>query len=243
MTAPGWKVAVCVPSGDQVAAQFADSLANLMAFSAAAGVMMREDGKELELALLRRQGTYIAQARDELAREALDWGATHMLWLDSDMVFPKDTLFRLLRHNQYIVGANYSTRRSPPRPVAVLELGESKGTDRRLYTTDEDTGLQEVEHMGFGVMLTHANVFHAQADRTEPFFLDTHGTIAGRGFVGEDVYFCLRARKLGFHVMVDHDLTKLVAHVGGLTYLMDHALLVREEVEPKPAPKLEVVGS
>ncbi|MCC2627573.1 MAG: hypothetical protein K0S14_1223 [Thermomicrobiales bacterium] len=238
-----WKVAVLVPAGDQVAAPFANALANLLAFSTAAAVMMKEDGRELEIALFMLPGTYIDQAREQLARQALDWGATHMLWLDSDMIFPKDALLRLMRHNQYVVGANYSTRRTPPRPVATLELGDSKESDRRLYTTEEDTGLQEVEHIGFGCVLTHANVFHAQADRQQPFFLCSHGTIPGRGFVGEDVYFCHRAREKGFHVMVDHDLSKLVAHVGVLPFLMDHALLVREDVEPKPAPKIEVVGA
>jgi len=64
-------------------------------------------------------GTLIFSQRESLAKEALADGAEYILWVDSDMRFPKNTLERLLAHGKKIVGVNAVTRRKPVLPTAI----------------------------------------------------------------------------------------------------------------------------
>ena len=64
------------------------------------------------------RGTYLPQQRMTLVKEAFQSGSTHILWIDSDMRFPKDALIRLLDRDLPIVGANYPMRRTPIIPTA-----------------------------------------------------------------------------------------------------------------------------
>jgi ABC-type polar amino acid transport system ATPase subunit len=63
-------------------------------------------------------GTLIADQREKLAMMALKHKADYMLFLDSDMRFPKNIANRLITHDKDIVACNYSTRRLPAKPVA-----------------------------------------------------------------------------------------------------------------------------
>ena len=64
---------------------------------------------------LGKAGLDPVEHMDDIATlmHALAVDATHILWLDSDMRFPADTLGRLLARNRDIVGANYCARRFP----------------------------------------------------------------------------------------------------------------------------------
>jgi hypothetical protein len=61
---------------------------------------------KVDIHLLQMQGTLIFTQRENLAEEALKWGAEYLMWVDSDMRFPKDTLEEMLKHNVDIVGVN-----------------------------------------------------------------------------------------------------------------------------------------
>jgi len=103
-------VSVCVPCRDVVDSGFAFDLARCVAAHTAA---TRD-----RVLLFQNQGTLIVNQRQELAQASLDAGATHILFIDADMRFPKDAIFRLLQRDEDIVAANYSTRKLPLQPVA-----------------------------------------------------------------------------------------------------------------------------
>ena len=196
------KVAVCVPARDSVSAGFAFDLARVCGAA------------NTDLFLLTSMGTLIVNQRSDLAKLAIEGGATHILYLDSDMRFPRDTLDRLLAHNKPIVAANYVTRRFPIRTVAYAN-------DTDLTTVDtlpESTGLEPVASVGMGVMLVSVEVFKSlQA----PWFMIGYSQKTGE-FSGEDIFFCRKARAAGFEVLIDHDLSKEVKHTGTLDYMHDH---------------------
>lgn len=218
-----FNILVCVPTHEQVHALFAYDLAQMMNLTLA--VMPAEMGHDVGLAM--NIGTYIHKSRTELLEMALQAGATHVLWLDSDMRFPADALLRLLQHQQPVVGINYSKRRMPPEFVAIKRVPEVDGDGDlgEICVTDErSTGLEEVEALGFGCVLMETEALMGLPDpRQEPWFF-YQLTNDGRT-IGEDVYFCkfMLRDKLGLRIFVDHDLSWQCSHIGSFEYRTSHA--------------------
>jgi hypothetical protein len=181
--------------------------------------------RDIELRLVVDKGTLIADQRHRLVQLARHADSSHILWLDADHRFPKDTLVRLLAHDVDIVAAAYVERRIPPRPAAFLS-DESAEIKDRLYITPESTGLVEVTSVGMGVMLTKLGVF---AHTPAPWF-QIGWNPKEQGYIGEDIYFARKVREAGFTVLVDQDLSKDVRHIGEIEFSHEHALAVREEL-------------
>ena len=62
---------------------------------------------------LLRLSCDIVSSRTWLVNEAIKKGATHILFIDSDMLFPENTLRQLLSHKKEIVGVEYNKREFP----------------------------------------------------------------------------------------------------------------------------------
>jgi hypothetical protein len=162
MTATNPLVAIGVPSGDMVHADFAMHLANLCANPGA-----------------------------------------HLLFLDSDMTFPPDTLKRLLAHNKDIIGALYSRRSEPFLPTGTTLDG------RHVSSAD---GMTRMKIMPTGCLLIAMKIF----DRlTKPWF---NTRVHGETLLGEDYYFCERAAEAGFEIWCDGALSREIGHIGQKIY-------------------------
>jgi GT2 family glycosyltransferase len=100
--------------------------------------------------------------------------------------------------------------------------------DKRIpvYTMPESTGLQEVGSIGTGIMLIKRRVFEGMS---EPWFDMPWQTT--RGYMGEDVFFCRKARELGFKVYIDHDVSHEIGHIGTFEFGHPHTWIVKEEME------------
>lgn len=219
----GIKVAFAVPCHDTTPSMFTYDLAQ--AVGATLLVIGRGDSPIQGFGLFFLSGTYIPVARQELAEEALAQGYTHILWLDSDMRFPSDILFRLLRHNKEIVGINYSSRKIPPRFTAIKQVGREGAEPQLCMTMPDSRGLEDVEALGFGALLMRTSVFqrlHDPAGERGHWFQTRWDEALGQN-IGEDVYFCELARKVGAMIFVDHDLSKDCAHIGSVEYTLEHA--------------------
>ena len=199
------KVMIAVPCGDQVQAGFAQDLANLVGWTTYA----RPD-TQVSLYFLR--GTYLPRARAGLAQQAIDLACSHILWLDADMRFPKDTLIRLLMHQRSIVAANYPTRTAPIVPTAV-------DGQRREVFVHEPGALLDVTYVGMGCMLTATQVFQ---DIGKPWFAVGYSE-KNDDYAGEDVFFCQKARRSKYQILIDPVLSEQVRHVGSFEFTMDHA--------------------
>jgi hypothetical protein len=174
--------------------------------------------------LYTSHGTLIASQRMELARQALEEKADYLLWLDSDMRFPRETIGHLMLRDKPIVAANYATRRMPVKPVAMMD---NDGEIGRVYTAPDSEGLQPVDYIGMGVMMVKREVF----EKVEaPWFAIPYSTI-GNHYIGEDVFFCRKAREAGYEVLVDHDLSHQVKHIGTFEYSHEGAWAMKEQVD------------
>jgi hypothetical protein len=209
-------VAILVPARDTVMTSFAYDLARAMSFHTAT--------TDDRVMLYTSHGTLIASQRMELARQALEEKADYLLWLDSDMRFPKETIGHLILRDKPIIAANYATRRMPVKPVAMMD---DNGKIGRVYTAPDSEGLQPVDYVGMGVMMTKREVF----EKTEaPWFAIPYSTV-GNHYIGEDVFFCKKAREAGFEVLVDHDLSHQVKHIGTFEYSHEGAWAMKEQVD------------
>jgi hypothetical protein len=207
-------IAVCTPARDMVHTMFTYDLVNMVAYH----TLNTNDAVSLKIS----QGTLIANQRAELCLDAMHEKCTHVLFIDSDMRFPQDMIERLLQHDLDIVATNCARRRMPTGPTA--QIYKENGERELVYTMPETTGLQEVGSVGMGVMLIKANVF---ATLSEPWF-ETPWRHDKRGYIGEDVFFCKKARDAGFKIWIDHDVSKEIGHIGMFEFKHDHTWVMRE---------------
>lgn len=194
-----------VPYRDLVHATFAQCLAGLVGYSVARGVAVQ---------CVFTDGTLIAPQREDIAQQAIEMGADYIMWIDSDMTFPVDTLLELLSRKQDIVAANYCTRREPCFTTSFRESFLDN-----VYTEDDSTGLDEVSSCGMGMMLTKTDVFK----KLDLPWFEVKYDRETRETTGEDVFFCRRARATGFKVMIDHDVSKEIGHLGTFEFRHAHA--------------------
>lgn len=234
---PPIKLAICLPWQNQVDASFALCLADLT------GMIVGQycNAGIADVNCFTFNSSYIAWSRTEITKGALKWGATHLLWLDSDMTVPHWTFHHLFKQDKPIIGANYARRRPPHAPVTFKSIVEGGGEDSHslCYTEADSTGLEQVDAIGFGCVLIQAQVF--DAIKTAPFRVLDDENSSQR--VGEDVYFCRLAKQAGIPIYIDHDLSKHVGHVGTMEYRNEHSLMARKIAEQSAivTPKIEIV--
>jgi hypothetical protein len=189
------RLAIAVPALDQSPTPWSFDLARLYAATCAAVP---------SITLAGEVGTFVHQAREKLLHDVMElWGATHILWIDTDMTFPVDAALRLLAHDVDIVAANYVQRAGKHRPTAMCD-------GQAVFSLGRQ-GLQAVDHVGMGLFLMRTS---AVAGLPYPRFWYSTPTET------EDVYFCNLLRTAGRTIWIDHDLSNEVGHVGQHTYRM-----------------------
>jgi hypothetical protein len=75
-------------------------------------------------------------------------------------------------------------------------------------------------------MLIKREVFEGMS---EPWFDMPWQTT--RGSMGEDVFFCKKARELGHKIYIDHDVSHEIGHIGTFEFGHPHTWVVKEEMD------------
>ena len=96
------KLLIGVPTLDFVHVEFLKSLTALL-------VRLKDDGINFELDI--ESGTLVYLARERIAHKAINEDFSHVLWLDSDMVFNADVLDDLMFSGKDFVSGVYHARR------------------------------------------------------------------------------------------------------------------------------------
>jgi hypothetical protein len=200
------RVAILTPACDMCHTGYAMSLVHMLGQTYRS--MMTGEIEPIAVTVNSYGTSILPFSRQVLAKTALEQGATHMLWIDSDMEFPGDMLLRFLRHSEPIVGINAMSRRKPFRNTAQTAPGEF------LTTSLESTGLEKVYRMGFGVVWIASEVF----EKMESPYFAFEWAPELQVFKGEDYTFFEKAKALGYECLVDHDLSKAVYHQGAFGF-------------------------
>lgn len=184
------KICVCIPAYEQVYAYFADRLAKLF---------LRAGKLGIDIHIKIRSGSDLARNRNFLVEDALAINASHILWLDGDIIFPDDLIERLLVHNVDVVAGIYPTRNTPIDSTGFYNY--SHELLERAYITKNGPELFEIEACGLGCMLVSINIFK----QTQPpwfQFTPNHG---------EDIYFC---KKIDATIHADRKVSLELQHIG-----------------------------
>lgn len=160
-------------------------------------------------------------ARNQLALKAIEEKFDYILWLDSDMVFPSDTLKKLYekaeKNNLDFISGLYFSRTQPQKPVVYKSIDWEQDPKTALikhsaepwydYPKDQIFG---IGGSGFGCVLVKTSLIKLIAERFQvsPF--------EPMPFLGEDLAFCWRVSKLGKRMYCDSRVK--LGHVGSFVF-------------------------
>lgn len=148
------KVMFCIPSGRSWESRTACSVAGMATFTAL-------NGKNIGISNL--EGSMITKSRNDLVQIAINANFDYIMWIDTDMVFPPDSLMKLLAHNKDIVGSTYN-KRVPPYET----LGRLKGEAPVDLLRG---GLREAELLPGGFLLVKVDVYRKMR---WPWYFETY---------------------------------------------------------------------
>jgi hypothetical protein len=138
----------------------------------------------------------ISALRNDLVKQAIVDECDYLIMLDTDQIYPVDTITKLLSHKKEIVGARVH-RRYPPFEALMYEGELTKYRhvpDEKCYSGK----LVEVDATGSGCLCIDMRVFEKL---NEPWFLETRGPDGKT--IGEDIFFCHNAKQQGISIYVD----------------------------------------
>lgn len=140
---------------------------------------------------------YIDQARNALVASFLRTDCTDMIFVDTDLAFDSNAMWRLMRNDVQVVGGVYPYRSEEEDGFPVSLMVD----DDKKPVTDYDKGLVECNSIPTGLMRIRRDVFE-KLYKKYPQFKDDKGEVkyfrVGQLFLdegddrwwGEDNYFC-----------------------------------------------------
>ena len=200
---------IAIPCADTVHTAFADALLRL--------------DKPPETHVMFLPGSLIYDSRNQLSLAAIANNFDNVLWLDSDIVPPQDTLIRMreyMERNYSMVTGLYFKRTMPTAPVLYSRLeppeADEHGHMRKRIEEYRDYPQDmffQVAGCGFGCVMTSTDLLRE--------LWDTAGK-AGPPFTpypwaGEDIAFCYRVNHLPGHGIYC-DSTIKCRHIGSCAY-------------------------
>ena len=192
------KTLIAVPAMDMCPVPFAYSLATL-----------RRDAPS-KISMI--SGAAVHEARNVLAREAIEAGCERVLWIDSDMVFPNDLMIRLgedLDAGYDMVCGIYFKRRLPVTPVIYRSIAAATG-QCEVYADYPQDSLFEIAGCGFGAVMMKTELLK----RADAEFRT--GAFTPLLKLSEDLSFCARAASAGARMGCDSRIK--VGHAGQIVY-------------------------
>lgn len=191
-----YRVNICMPSRDLMCAATTFDLVSLI------GAMSEIAETKYSVVV----GSILPDQRTTLVKGALKSDCSHVLFVDGDMRFPADAFHQLVKHDVPVAVANYRFRLGPPRWTACDLDGN------QIETAKNSTGVQEVGSIGFGVALIQTDVFRQVP---QPWFGITYDEAQDR-FLTDDAFFAARCRLHGTPLLMDHDVSQKVRHIGSV---------------------------
>ena len=189
------KLLIAVPTLESVPVDFMESLMNLACH-------LKDEGVDFKLKI--EAGTLVYFARENLARWAIANRYTHVLWLDSDMVFHEEIVEDLQFCGKDIVTGIAHSRRPPFSSCLFTEI--YPGVEK--FKGEYPKQAFKVAACGMACVLMSVKVLDAVYNKFGNMFQPLNEPLT----YGEDVAFCWRAQQCGFDIWAEP--TVRVGHVG-----------------------------
>ena len=170
----------------------------------------------------------IYDARDKIFEFAEKENADWVFFMDSDMVIPNDILIKLDKHNVPMI-SGMAFKRTPPYQPCFYTKVEIKEDTHKPYCESPiqfpDKGILECQGLGMACCFIRKEVWkntaHKVTEKCErTWFFPYPG-------VGEDLSFCLRARKAKHKMYVDLSIN--VGHISTVPITKEYFEIARDE--------------
>lgn len=180
------KILIAVPCMDMIPRPFVETILS----------MDKPEGTDIRFL----PNSLVYDARNLLSLQAMEAGYDWVMWLDSDMIVPKDTLPRLLQDAEKtgtsMISGLYVQRTYPTTPVIYRRIHPPKAdADGHLlkqidpYMQYPEKELFRIAGCGFGCVLTSVPLLEEVWNTFGPAFNPLP-------WAGEDVSFCYRVSLL-----------------------------------------------
>lgn len=176
----------------------------------------------------------VSRARNHITRMFLESDCTHLLFIDSDLVFSIDQVARIISHDVDLIGGVYCKKSEGDVQVVC----NAKANAEQRY----EQGICEVNYVGTGFMCISRKVFEVMIQEFGKdiwYMLDPdHKTKEydfwrvgmyeypegsapfKRRYLSEDWYFCQKAQDVGFKVWMD--MKCILKHSGNAVYPLSY---------------------
>lgn len=153
---------------------------------------------------------------DQIRNLAAEWGKNYdyTLFVDSDIVLPKDSLKKMLLADKDIISGLYIQRIPNSHTMEVYMDTQGGGVTNIPHEYIDGRGIVEIAACGMGCCLINGSVFRKM--EYPHFFYKS--AIEHRDTISEDVYFCMKARQYGFRVWADESIR--CEHIGQTKFLV-----------------------
>lgn len=155
-------------------------------------------------------GYNIDQIRNLIAHWASHYD--YLFSVDSDIVLPKDCLVKMLNHDKDMVSGVYIQRKPGEEILEIYRKNQYGGVSNVPFIQLQPEGLHEVDGCGFGCVLVKSEVIRKIG---YPQFV-YKSALSHKDTVSEDVYFCTKAKELGFKIFADS--TIVCNHIGNTIF-------------------------
>ncbi len=162
------------------------------------------------------QDAMLARARNSIVRAFLDSDSSRLVFIDADTVFTYEDIRSLVETDRDVVAAEVS-RKSGTGLTNVVRLEGGKEDGAWYEAAFAGTGFMSISRKCLESMYkeyTEYNYRHTPDGPVHCALFDT-GVMAGQ-YVGEDLAFCLKWRKMGGRVWVHSGLD--IGHIGTYDY-------------------------
>lgn len=226
------KLFIGVPVYNSIDWQFHMSMSDLRQHNQSNGIIIHEHSGD----------SLVSRARNAITRTFLESDATHLLFIDSDLVFSLEQIQRIMEHEEDVVGGAYF-KKCEGEPLGVwnlLDTVEFKGN-----------GLIEAKYVGTGFLRISRRVFelmiqefgndiwyHLDHDRSQKeydFWRNGVYTFEDktRRYLSEDWWFCQKWRDIGGRVWLDRGI--VCRHSGHALYPLSYQ---DEKIFKRPSPPM-----
>lgn len=203
------KLLIAIPTNDYMHYQFVECLTKLVK-------RLDEDGIDYDIAY--QGATLVYVGRDKLANKAMNECFTHMLWLDSDMIFTEDLLDDLMYSGKPFVTGIAHSRRAPHVSCIFKEIWPKVD---RWEGCEYPIQAFRIGGCGFACVLIETEIVRNVYNKNGTAFFPMRE-------LGEDLAFCKRATDMGYEIWAEPSVK--LGHIGHITIYPEYEELYRSSI-------------
>lgn len=160
----------------------------------------------IEIIIKNIRGPAVDSIRNMSVIDALNNGATHIIQLDTDHIYPNDLIYKLALHDKDFVCGITNKRTPPYTQTQYKECNIPRvNVDKNICKFNGNEGLVKIKATGMVGSLINLNIFNKL---TYPYY-DRIYKVVDKKLVetGEDIFFCRKLDKAKIDILCDTSLS------------------------------------